>query len=108
MKYGISALLGLVTGFTLYCVRLQEAPMTSPREPSSTPSGYTCRLHTNDVGDIVAHGSTKNEAYANAAEKCYEKRESQYRQIRHKNPGMDQGEDMALSCVNLSCKYEVI
>lgn len=107
----LAGCLGVCTGFALFfMIETTTEPQSGQREPSSATSAtseVTCRLQTSDVGEIIGRGSDKNSAFANAAEKCYLKREAKFEHARGKHPGTEQGEEMVISCVNLTCRYDV-
>ena len=109
----IAAGLGIATGMALFYCFDETPTQQRHREPSSVSTTdqpaqeVTCRMKTGDVGEITGQGPDKNTAFADAAEKCYLKREALFEKHRKKSPGLNQGEDMVISCVNLSCAYEV-
>lgn len=71
---------------------------------SAMAQGHTCRMETNDISQIVAHGSSKKEAYEAAVTECVNRRESQFLALRGHQPDMDRYEDFVVACANTACQ----
>lgn len=87
----------------LLFVSAESLALQVTRTPNSEPKTFTCRYLSGDVGTIVGKGSSKNEAFADAAEQCFDRRVSLYENLRQKQVDMDRGQDFIDSCVNIQC-----
>jgi hypothetical protein len=110
--YGIilAMAVGLALGFSLgRSLNPFQAQPEQQRMPSSekSHSTVTCRMMTTDFGEIIGRGADRNAAMADAAQKCYLRRESQFESVRKTRIDKERGEDLIISCINLPCRYEV-
>lgn len=62
-----------------------------------------CKYSSGDIGSIIGHGSTHEEAYADAAEKCFDQRVAMYTASRG-SLTEDRGLDFIDSCINIQCE----
>lgn len=62
-----------------------------------------CKVKTNDIGSITGKGSTQENAFLNAAEQCFERREKLHKM--KKGTGFDEDTGVAVidSCANITC-----
>jgi len=63
----------------------------------------TCRIKTNDVGQIVARGESSQEALSKAREACTDRRVAYYEGARGVAVDESRMSDFIDSCVNLEC-----
>ncbi len=96
---------GLLSGMSL----ISKHRAQHMRGPSSEKSNSTvaCHIMTTDFGEIVGRGKDRNAAMADAAEKCYMRRESQFEAVRQKRIDKTRGEDLIISCINIPCRFDV-
>ena len=92
----------------LFCLSLgtdvSETPASrAPSSESKEVKQATCRYISGDVGTIIGRGASKNEAFADAAEKCFDRRVQLFEQVRQATVDMDRGQDFIDSCANISC-----
>ncbi len=93
----------------IFCLGLstQALAMNVTRAPNSETKTLTkeatCRYISGDIGTIIGRGSSKNAAFADAAEKCFDRRVQMYEQVRQATVDMDRGQDFIDSCANITC-----
>ncbi|MBK8202748.1 MAG: hypothetical protein IPK68_10665 [Bdellovibrionales bacterium] len=104
MKYIYGFFSALLILAASYRAAARPAGEHSDSNPSnSTPKIFQCKYESGDVGTIIGRGATASEAFADASEKCFERRVSIYEKIRGKHVDEERGLDFIDSCVNLSC-----
>lgn len=97
---GLNLIFALSLSFEALAFGNIDQNENSERGPAKV---HTCRYITGDVGTIIGRGSSKNEAFADAAEQCFDRRVKLFEQVRGQAVSMDRGQDFIESCVNLQC-----
>lgn len=63
----------------------------------------TCKVATNDIGTIVGRGPTSEQAFEDAATKCFDRREKLHQLKKGAGPDEDSGLVMIDMCANIRC-----
>lgn len=104
MKKTIAAtlLIAFVLGMGLVSQKITSPSTRGPASEKADPSAhFTCKFETGGVGGVGV-GHTKHEAFASAAEKCFDLSVGLFERVRGKI-NMDRGQDFIDSCANLTC-----
>lgn len=88
---------------TLFLTLVAFGLMTVTSISPAKAEQKTCRVQTNDIGNIVGQGSTQNEAFEDASMKCFERYEAKH--LRRGKGQMDEETGLTIIdlCANVKC-----
>lgn len=87
----------LTTVFFITALTVAHTAFAAPGDKS------TCKFETGDVGTVIGRGDSHNQAYGDAIEKCYMKREALFEKARAHVVDIERGQDLLDSCSTLTC-----
>ncbi len=77
--------------------------LTAAHSAFAASDSKTCKFETGDIGTVIGHGETRNQAYGDAIEKCYMKREALFERARAHVVDVERGQDLIDSCSEMKC-----
>lgn len=70
---------------------------------SIAQAGETCKVKTTDIGTIVGKGDSSDQAFEDAATKCYDLRAQLFKARHGRGPAEDDGLAIIDICANVRC-----